>query len=189
MQNGPQKKLEVFSDLPVRPATPPPSNPAASMPIDEPSAFNVIPGESSDRTAFLSEPWALELSKRYHFRMVFNGSYYVVSLVGRTALTLVPSSCGKDGIHLGFSNNHGKKKHETIKSCYLSAAPLRRVTKDLEVAVLQGQRQGQVFRVQSLNKKREICRLLAADRHMCEEPIRNICIVMHHKQEGCECAL
>ena len=192
LQNGPQKKLEVFStlSLPIRSVTPSPDS-SQTMPADEPSAFDVIPGETSDRIAFLSEPWAVELSKHHHFKLAFSGSYYIASMVGRTALTVIPTSSASNSgdIDIVFSNNHGTRRRGTVKSCYLFPARLSRVTKDLEVAVLHGERRGQTFRVRSLNKKLETCKLLATDRRQCEERFVNICIVLPHKREGCECAM
>lgn len=202
LQNGPQQKLVLLPDhSPTRPATPPPSAPlnlSQDMPVAEPSSFDVQPGENSGHIAetrhpiaFLSEPWAIELSKRYHFRMMFGITYEVVAIVGRTALTLIPASydSSHECIQLAFSDNRAIKKQETIKSRHVAPAPLRKVTKDLEVAVLQGERRGQTFRVHSLNKKRETCKLWVADRQKCEERFGNICIVVPHKPEHCECAL
>lgn len=189
LQNGPQKKQVAFSVLPIRPATPPP-NPSQATSADEPSAFDVVPGEASDHMAFLSEPWAIELSRGYHFKLMFGSTYYVASMVNRTALTLIPTSDNNnDGIHLVFSNNTGKRKHETVRSCYLAPAPLRRVTKELEAVILQGEKKGQIFQVLSVNKKKEICKLQAVDQHRFEEQLGNICIVVRHQQTGCECAL
>ena len=168
----------------------PSPDPSQTMPADEPSVFDVIPGETSDRIAFLSEPWAVELSKHHHFKLAFSGSYYIASMVGRTALTVIPTSSASNSgdIDIVFSNNHGTRRRGTVKSCYLFPARLSRVTKDLEVAVLHGERRGQTFRVRSLNKKLETCKLLATDRRQCEERFVNICIVLPHKREGCECA-
>lgn len=188
MQNGPQKKFEEFTnfELPIRSATPPPSDPPQAIPADEPSAFDVIPGEAIDHTAFLSEPWALELSGRYHFKLTFRGSYYVASMVNRTAVVLDKTG---DDIRLIFSDNNSKKRQETVKSRYLAPAPVRRVTKGLEVAVIHGERKGQVFQVKSINKKQEISKLLAANRGQWEEQLCNLCIVVRHEQTGCDCAL
>ena len=120
LQNGPQKKFEAFPDLqlPIRPGTPP-CDPPQAMPADEPSAFDVIPGEANDHTAFLSEPWAFGMSTRYHFKLTFRGSYYVASMVNRTALVLGKTG---DNIQIVFSDNNGKKKQETVKSRYLAPA-------------------------------------------------------------------
>ena len=89
LQNGPQKKFEAFPDLqlPIRPGTLP-CDPPQAMPADEPSAFDVIPGEANDHTAFLSKPWAFRMSTRYYFKLTFRGSYYVTSMVNRRCLSL-----------------------------------------------------------------------------------------------------
>lgn len=171
---------------PIRSATPSYNPPQAIAAADEPSAFDVIPGEAIDRNAFLSEPWALQLSERYHFKLTFGGSYYVASMVNRTALVL---SKNDDDILLVFSDNNSRKRRETVKSSYLAPTPVRRVTKDLEVAIIYGEKQGQVFRVKSINKMQESAKLLSADRGQCEEQLCNLCIVVCHEQIGCDCTL
>ena len=126
LQNKPQKRLVEYSGIPpVHPGTPPGLPQVESS--DDPSGFDVIPGETSDHIAFLSESWATNLSKHYHFRLAFTGSYYITSMINHTALKLIPICFeGKgDGIHLAFSNNHGRRKQETVGSHYLAPAPCR----------------------------------------------------------------
>ena len=189
LQNKSQKRLVEYSGiLPVHPGMPPGLPQVESS--DDPSGFNVVPGKTSDHIPFLSESWATNLSKHYHFRLAFTSSYYIASMINHTALTLIPIHFeGKgDGIRLAFSNNHGRRKQETVGSHYLAPAPLRKVTKDLGVMVLHGVRQGHAFRAQSLKKKQETCKLLAVDGHQCEEKFGKVCILVPHKQGGCECS-
>ena len=107
-------------------------------------------------------------------------------MVNRTALVLGKTG---DNIQIVFSDNNGKKKQETVKSHYLAPAHVRRVTKGLEVAVIHGERRGQVFWVQSINKKRETSKLLSAHWGHWEEQLCKLCIVVRHEQTGCDCAL
>ena len=85
--------------------------PAADYTAPAPSSpsFIEIPGETSDRIAFLLEPWAVKLSKHHHFKLAFSGSYYIASMVSRTALTVIPTSSASNSgdIDIVFSNNHG----------------------------------------------------------------------------------
>ena len=187
LQNGPQKKFEAFPDLqlPICPSTPP-CDPPQVMPTDEPSVFDVIPGEAIDHTAFLSEPWAFGMSTHYHFKLTFCGSYYVASMMNCTALALGKTG---DNIQIVFSDNNGKKKQETVKSRYLAPAHVWWVTKGLKVAVIHGERRGQVFWVQSINKKWETSKLLSAHWGHWEEQLCKLCIVVCHEQTGCDCAL
>ena len=143
--------------LPVCPATPCPSSPQGKL-AEEPSAFNVIPGEASEHIAFLSEQWAIDMSLLYHFKLAFDHSYPVSSMWNHTALTLIRAGfqSGNVNILLAFSNNQGKKKREAVGARYLAPAPVLKVQCDLKVVVLYGERKGCIFEVCSINKSREI---------------------------------
>ena len=194
LQNGYPKQTQTQTQklpapLPVRSTTPRPSNPPQDELAEEPSAFDVVPGEASEHIAFLSEQWAIDASSEYHFKLVFDRSYPVSSMWNRTALTLAPVGfrSGDEDIILAFSDNHGKKKKETVRSRYLAPAPVRKVQRNLKVVVLYGERKGQIFEVCATNTKQKICKLRLENRKQCEEAWDNVCIVMPHAPECCQC--
>ena len=120
--NGSQKWWQCHAIL--HPGTPCPGTPHPSQwdDIDEPSAFDVIPGEASECTDFLSEKWAIDMSFNHHFKLMFNTSYPVASMINHTGFTLVPASIQSQSqdILLAFSNNHGKKEkrdYKVLSSC------------------------------------------------------------------------
>jgi hypothetical protein len=158
-------------------------------PCCEPSAFDIVPGEAGNPLAFPSEQWAIDMSSEHHFKLAFDRSYPVGSMWNLTAFTLIRPEfqSGDEEILVAFSDNHGSKKRETVKSCHLAPAPVRKVERNLKVVVLYGERKGQIFEVGSTNKKREICKLRLEDRKQCEELWYNICIVMPHAPEYCQC--
>ena len=84
LQNGSQKWWQCHAIL--CPGTPCPSH------IDEPSTFNVVPGKASKCTAFLPEQWVINMSFNHHFKLMFNTSYPVASMINHTGSTLVPAS-------------------------------------------------------------------------------------------------
>ena len=91
-------------------------------------------------------------------------------------------------IVLAFSNNQGKKKREAVRAYYLALAPMLKVQWDLKVVVLYGERKGCIFEVCSANKKEGKCKLRLENHKQCEEPWCNVCIVIPHAPEHCQCA-
>ena len=178
------------ASLPVHPATPHPSSPPQGKLTEEPSAFDVVPGKASEHMAFLSEQWAINMSLLYHFKLAFDHSYPVASMWNRTALTLIGAGFQSSdaNIVLAFSNNQGKKKREAVRAHYLALAPVLKVQRDLKVVVLYGERKGRIFEVCSTNKKEGKCKLHLENRKQCEEPWCNVCIVIPHAPEHCQCA-
>ena len=87
------------------------------------------------------------------------------------ALTLTQTwfQSGDRYILIVFSDNHGKKKREVVRTCDLVPASVLKVQSNPKVVVLYGERKGQIFEVCSTNKRQQICKLHLENHKKCKE--------------------